>query len=732
MLDTNPTAQKPDPERSAPSSPQSPKASPKESPRQLLRAVFGYESFRGNQEAVIQSVLAGRNALVLMPTGGGKSLCYQIPALVRSGTAVVVSPLIALMQDQVEALKHNGVRAACLNSSLAPDERREVEQALWSGQLDLLYVAPEKLLSGFFLDRLATLELALFAIDEAHCVSQWGHDFRPEYMQLDVLRQRFPQVPRIALTATADARTRREIEQQLFPDGAEIWVSSFDRPNIRYQIGPKHNARDQLLAFIRAHHQDASGIVYCLSRKKTESVAEWLKGQGIVALPYHAGLPANERAAHQRRFLQEDGVVIVATVAFGMGIDKPDVRFVAHLDLPKSMESYYQETGRAGRDGLHSDAWMVYGLQDVYQVRQLLAQSNAGMDQQQAERRRLEALLGFCESTVCRRQALLAYFGESHPGQCGNCDNCLKPPETWDATEAARMFLSCVYRTGQRYGAAHVVDVLRGSQSERIRRVGHDRLSTFGIGAQLDKQTWLSVARQLLAAGYLETDPEGHGGIRLSAECRALLRGEESLSIRRDVISSRRRSRSTPAGGGQQPEGWEALRRCRREQAEAEGVPPYVIFHDATLMEMLRVRPSSLDEMTQVAGVGQAKLERYGQQFLDVLNSLGQSEGKAESYLESLALFRQGLSIDAIVARRGLAVVTIQDHLSRAIEEGLLALNDVLEMEARELETIRDALMVDGEPSPRLRPVHEALGEAYDFKTLKMVRASLRYELSGE
>ncbi|WP_253447519.1 DNA helicase RecQ [Natronospira proteinivora] len=700
--------------------------------RALLRSVFGYESFRGSQGPIIESVVAGQNALVLMPTGGGKSLCYQIPALLRPGTAVVVSPLIALMRDQVEALKHNGVRAACLNSSLDPDERREVEAALWSSQLDLIYVAPEKLLSGFFLDRLAGLEIALFAIDEAHCVSQWGHDFRPEYMRLDVLRQRFPQVPRIALTATADTRTRREIEQQLLSDGAETWVSSFDRPNIRYQVGPKLNARDQLLGFIHQRHRDASGIVYCLSRKKTESVAEWLNSRGVTALPYHAGLSANERATHQRRFLQEDGVVIVATVAFGMGIDKPDVRFVAHLDLPKSMESYYQETGRAGRDGLAADAWMVYGLQDVYQVRQLLAQSNAGLEQQQAERRRLESLLGFCESTDCRRQQLLAYFGEDHPGECGNCDNCLNPPETWDATEPARMFLSCVYRSGQRYGAAHVIDILRGSVSEKIRRAGHDRLSTFGIGHHVDKKTWYSVARQLLARGYLETDPEGHGGVRLAPDCRPLLRGEQTLAIRRDAAGPTRRSRSATRGDGQHPEGWEALRRCRREQAEAEGVPPYVIFHDATLMEMLRLKPTTLDQMAQVTGVGQAKLERYGQQFLDVLNSLSEGGPKEESHHITVDFFRQGLSVDAIAARRELAIVTIQDHLARAVEEGGLPLEAVLDLEQGELTILRDALMSEGEVAMRLRPVYEALDEAYDFKTLKLVRASLRHELSGD
>ncbi|MEA5444679.1 DNA helicase RecQ [Gammaproteobacteria bacterium AB-CW1] len=702
-----------------------------ESPHEVLRSVFGYQAFRGHQQSVIEQVLSGGNALVLMPTGGGKSLCYQIPALIRPGTAVVVSPLIALMRDQVEALRHSGVKAACLNSSLPPDERRATEQALQAGELDLLYVAPERLLQGAFLARLSQLRIALFAIDEAHCVSQWGHDFRPEYMQLDCLKERFPGVPRIALTATADARTRREIEAQLFPDGVETWISSFDRPNIRYGVGSKQNARDQLLGFIRERHAGQSGIVYCLSRKKTESLAAWLADQGVNALPYHAGMLAEERQYHQRRFIQEEDLVIVATVAFGMGIDKPDVRFVAHMDLPRSIESYYQETGRAGRDGLPADAWMVYGLQDVVQIRQMLAQSTAPEAQKQAERRRLEALLGFCESTDCRRQTLLAYFGEDHAGQCGNCDNCLQPPDTRDVTEQARMLLSCVYRTGQRFGAHYVIDVLRGKDDERIRRNGHHRLSTFGIGEKLSRRQWFTVTRQLLARGYLEADAEGHGSLFLSEACRPLLRGEESLRVREDKASQRRsRSRAT---GEAAPAGWEALRRCRREQAEAEGVPPYVIFHDATLMEMLRMRPRSLSDMARVPGVGQAKLERYGQQFLDVIRGLMEAEaGGTASHHQTLTLFREGHSVDAIAARRELAVVTIQDHLARCVEEGSLELQDVITLEAAELETIRDALMQEGEPASRLRPVHEALDEVYDFKTLKLVRAALIRETSEQ
>jgi len=592
-------------------------------PLRILREVFGYDAFRGQQREIIDSVVAGHNALVLMPTGGGKSLCYQVPALLRDGTAVIISPLIALMRDQVEALRHNGVRAAYLNSTLDEATRRETERALAAGELDLVYVAPERLLAEGTLRVLGRLSLSLFAIDEAHCVSQWGHDFRPEYMRLDVLRERFPAVPRIALTATADTRTREEIARQLLPDGGRTWIASFDRPNIRYRIGQKLRPREQLLDFLQREHRGESGIVYCLSRKRAESIAEWLTSRGVTALPYHAGLERDTRTAHQERFLREEGLVVVATVAFGMGIDKPDVRFVAHLDLPKSIEAYYQETGRAGRDGLPADAWMVYGLQDVYQLRQLVAGSTAAPEQQRIEHERLGSLLAFCESTGCRRQALLGYFGEAHDGDCGQCDNCREPPATWDATDQARKALSCVYRTGQRFGAAHVVDVLLGNANERVRRWGHDGLSTFGIGASQSRQAWHSILRQLLAGGHLEADPEGHGGLRLAPDCRPLLRGEARLRLRQDVLPGGRAPRTTrtsvepPAS-----EAWDALRTCRRALAESEGVPPYVIFHDATLMEMLRVRPGSLDEMAGIAGVGRHKLARYGQRFLDVLASL--------------------------------------------------------------------------------------------------------------
>jgi ATP-dependent DNA helicase RecQ len=592
---------------------------------QVLESVFGYSQFRGRQGEIIEHIIEGGDALVLMPTGGGKSLCYQIPALVRSGVAIVVSPLIALMTDQVAALRQQGVRAAALNSSLSAAEREATEQALQTGAIDLLYVAPERLLNSDLLARLTRVDVALFAIDEAHCVSQWGHDFRPEYLQLGVIGERFPDVPRLALTATADQRTRAEIRDRLLPDDAVAFISSFDRPNLRYEIGLKDRPREQLLAFIRARHAGDSGIVYCMSRRATEQVADWLNTRDVPALAYHAGLEPTLRAHHQARFLREEGLVMVATVAFGMGIDKPDVRFVAHLDLPKTLEAYYQETGRAGRDGLPADAWLVYGLQDIYRIRQMGAESQAGEGHKQRERQRLEALLGFCETHECRRPVLLGHFGERYTGPCGYCDNCQSPPRTWDAADAARRLLSCVYRSGQRFGAGHVIDVLRGENNERIRQRGHDRLTTFGIGADLSKATWQSVIRQLLAHGYLEPDPEGHGGLRLNEACRPLLRGEQGLLLREDLPGRRpsdHRARAAVADVAVAPDTWAALRARRRHLAEHEGVPPYVIFHDATLVAMIEQHPRTLEEFAALPGVGARKLERYGEAFLETLATL--------------------------------------------------------------------------------------------------------------
>ncbi len=599
------------------------------SPLDILHSVFGYTEFRGPQQAIVEQLIAGGDALVLMPTGGGKSLCYQIPALIRQGTAIVVSPLIALMQDQVDALREAGVAAAYLNSSLGAEDQREVERRLLDGELNLLYVAPERLLTPRFLSLLERNEVALFAIDEAHCVSQWGHDFRPEYRELAVLHQRFPQVPRIALTATADDRTREEIVERLALQDAKQFVSSFDRPNIRYHVGLRHNARRQVMEFLERHRGE-TGIVYALSRRKVDETAAWLAEAGFDALPYHAGLDAATRNAHQRRFLREDGLVMVATVAFGMGIDKPDVRFVAHLDLPRSMEGYYQETGRAGRDSLPAEAWMIYGLSDVVTMSQMIAQSESADERKRVERQKLESLLAYAEATQCRRELLLAAFGEEYHGPCGHCDNCIEPPTTWDATVPAQKALSCVYRSGQRFGSGHVISILRGEDSTRMSDLGHDRLSTFGIGADMDEKQWRSVFRQLLAMGLLEADAEGFGTLRLTKTSRDVLTGNQSVRLREDarpVRASRKRRDSQLVTGGslgveayEQPL-WDELRKLRTQLARQHGVPPYVIFHDATLLAMLRALPSNEDEMSSISGVGEAKLKRYGQDFLAVINA---------------------------------------------------------------------------------------------------------------
>ncbi|NOT13990.1 MAG: DNA helicase RecQ [Methylotenera sp.] len=600
---------------------------------QTLQHVFGYGSFRGEQEAIVTHVVAGGDALVLMPTGGGKSLCYQLPALLREGVAIVVSPLIALMQDQVDALKQLGVRAAFLNSSQEFDEAREVTAQLMRGYFQIVYVAPERLLMSSFLNLLDEIEegagIALFAIDEAHCVSQWGHDFRPEYRKLTVLHERFPQVPRIALTATADAPTRAEIIERLQLENARQFVSSFDRPNIKYRVTQKANARQQLEDFLEKEHPNDAGIIYCLSRKKVEETAEWLKSRGWDALPYHAGLDASVRNQNQRRFLREEGVIMVATVAFGMGIDKPNVRFVAHLDLPKSMEGYYQETGRAGRDGLPADAWMVYGLGDVVSMRKMLDSGDAPEERKAVERQKLDALLGFCESTDCRHQTLLRYFGEQHAGNCGQCDNCLNPVDTWDATQAVQMALSCVYRTGQRFGVVHLIDVLLGKNTPKIAQFNHQALSTFGIGKNLSQAQWSSIFRQLVAAGYLISDIEAYGGLKLAESARPILKGAFEVWLRRDLeVSSRKVSRAERGSRAKEVYEqvsddplWLALKAKRMELAREQGVPPYVIFHDSTLLEILNRKPQTLTEMGRITGVGQAKLARYGDDFLEVLEN---------------------------------------------------------------------------------------------------------------
>lgn len=735
---------------------------------EVLNRVFGYPHFRGAQQEVIERVLAGDDALVLMPTGGGKSLCYQIPALLRPGTGIVVSPLIALMQDQVDALRQLGVRAAFLNSSLPWEAQVRVERALQTGELDLLYVAPERLLTERFLTLLGCVPIALFAIDEAHCVSQWGHDFRPEYIQLNLLHERWPAVPRIAVTATADAPTRREIVTRLALEQAAQFVSSFDRPNIRYCVTEKLQPRQQLVAFLRGEHPQDAGIVYCLSRNKVEDTAEFLRGQGFRALAYHAGLTAEQRRHHQAEFLRGEGVIVVATIAFGMGIDKPDVRFVAHLDLPKSLEAYYQETGRAGRDGLPADAWMTYGIGDVVALRRFIEQSEAEEQFKRVEMHKLNALLGFCETTECRRQVMLNYFGEHLPRPCGNCDTCLSPVASWDGTEAAQKAMSCIYRTGQRFGVNYLIEVLRGKDDERIRRFGHDRISTFGIGKDLSVEQWRSVYRQLVAAGLVAVDIEGHGALQLTEQSRPVLRGERTLRLRRDP--ERRPAKAKGQGRPQRVETpldteagalWERLRTYRRELAQAQGVPPYVVFGDATLRDMVTYRPRDVDELSRISGVGVVKLERYGAGFLGQLAGhavehgrpanlpplpeppqrtaapVGSptkgfmagrvwEEGLSETLRGTLDLLRGGLSPAEIATHRNLKISTIYTHLSRCIEEGELTLGEIVTLTDDELKAIESAFTQLTTDSPlTLKPVFDAFQGRYDYGLLRCVRAAM-------
>ncbi len=600
-------------------------------PGEILKQYFGYDSFRGSQEEIISQVIAGGDALVLMPTGGGKSICYQIPAIIRQGTGIVVSPLIALMQNQVEALLQAGVRAGFLNSSLSQQEAFTVEQQVVRGELDLLYVAPERLMTQGFQELLSHTRISLFAIDEAHCVSQWGHDFRPEYMQLSILAERFPAVPRIALTATADAIVRNEITTKLNLNNARCFISSFDRPNIFYRVLLKKSVKKQLTDFLYSEHSGDSGIVYCLSRRKVESTAEWLCEEGFKALPYHAGMTQETRAANQRRFLNEDSVIIVATIAFGMGIDKPDVRFVVHLDLPKNLESYYQETGRAGRDGKKANAWMAYSLSDVVFLRQMLASSEGSEEFKRIQQQKLNAMLGFCEITVCRRKVLLSYFGEKLAADCGNCDTCREETETWDGSVIAQKALSCVYRTGQRFGAGYLIDVLLGRNDQRITNFGHDKVSTFGIGKELLEAEWKSVFRQLIGAGYLNVDT-ANGGFHLNENSLPVLRGETDVFFRKDPIPTKKSRKKSGTLRGKattmieealSDEGsrilWKKLKTFRTETAKENNIPPYVIFHDSTLSELIENKPVSRDEMLRISGIGLKKFDSYGESIIGII-----------------------------------------------------------------------------------------------------------------
>ena len=698
--------------------------------QEILQKTFGYDDFRHNQKDIIAQVLGGGDAFVLMPTGGGKSLCYQIPAMVLEGVAVVVSPLIALMQDQVDALQQLGIKSAFLNSTMTESEQQQVEQALLNNELDILYVAPERILGTQTLGLLKQCKISLFAIDEAHCVSQWGHDFRPEYQRLSALPEQFPNVPRIALTATADKRTRAEIIQQLRLDNAGVYINSFDRPNISYTISEGQNGRDKLLKFINNKHSGEAGIVYCLSRKKVETTAEWLNTKGLTALPYHAGLSTELRAKNQQRFLREEGIIIVATIAFGMGIDKPDVRFVAHLSLPKNIEAYYQETGRAGRDGDAADAWMSYGLQDVIFLRQMMNDGNGSEEYKRLSNQKLVAMLGLCEMATCRRQAILAYFDETMKEPCGNCDNCLNPPETWDATEDAQKALSTVYRTGQRFGVAYLIKVLTGKSDDRIVQFGHDKVSTWGIGENLKNHQWSSLYRQLISQGYLNTNSE-YGGLELTEKSRPLLRGEERLIARKQrkpekATSSKKGSAAKSELRSMDAELFEALRECRAELANEQGVPAFVIFADTSLVEMARKRPQTDETFRYISGVGEMKLQRYGKAFMDVIRQYPVPEllnnHFSDTINETLTLYNEKLSIEEIAEKRELSTGTIYSHLADVIEAGILSAADVLEIDEDDFALIEGtAEQLNSKEENALKPLFDELDGEFDYGILRCV-----------
>ena len=714
----------------------------------VLEKTFGYKSFRLHQQAIIASLLEGKDVLALMPTGGGKSLCYQIPALVRRGVGVVVSPLIALMQDQVDALKLVGVNAAYLNSTLSWTEVQDVEAAVTSGQLDILYVAPERLVQERTLQLLERTEISIFAIDEAHCVAQWGHDFRPEYRQLRILPERFPTVPRIALTATADARTREEIIAELKLQDAERYIASFDRPNIRYIIIEQGSVgnREKLWQFIETEHKDDAGIVYCLSRKTVDETAAWLSAKGRRAMAYHAGLPAEVRRRTQEKFLKNDGMIICATIAFGMGIDKPDVRFVAHLNLPKSIESYYQETGRAGRDGDAANAWLCFGIQDIITQRQWIAQGDGSEAHKQMQRQKLDALIGLTETASCRRQRLLAYFGEELDQPCGNCDTCLSPPKTFDGTLAAQKALSAIYRTGQRFGVGYLVDILAGKLDPRISKNAHDKLNVYGAGKDLKPDIWRGLFRQLMASGHIAADTDGHGSLTLTERARPLLRGEEQFLMREAAVSakstrekktSQDASSSAASLSSSGHDVYASLKALRHNLATEASLPPYVICHDRTLVELAQIRPRTATALHDITGLGERKIARYGAAFLEVIRSFAPAaEAPQEkinlkhrlstSATKTHELQQLGKAAEEIAKERGLEISTIYGHFAEIVETGIEEANALLALAPDELDEISAAFeSCQTIETGKLAPAHAALGGKYDYGILKCLLAEL-------
>jgi len=699
--------------------------------KKILNEVFGYDQFRDQQKEIVEGIINGQDALVLMPTGGGKSLCYQIPSIVRKGLGVVVSPLIALMQDQVNALKQLGVNAAYINSTLSAREVSQVKQQAKDGSLDMLYLSPERLVGGETQDFLRTIEVGLFAIDEAHCVSQWGHDFRKEYQQLSVLYENFPGIPRIALTATADQRVRAEIIEELQLGGAKIYVSSFDRPNITYAIEEQDNGKQQLWRFINDTHSSDAGIVYCLSRRKVETVAQFLAGKGRIALPYHAGLSARIREQNQRQFLREDGVIIVATIAFGMGIDKPDVRFVAHFSMPKNIESYYQETGRAGRDGQPSNAWMAYNYKDVVMQRQFIRDSDAADEHKKVLHGKLDSLVDLCEQLECRRQTLLKYFAEPLSEPCGNCDNCLNPPEKIDASKEAQMALSAIYRTKQQFGIMYLIDVLLGNEvDERVVKLKHNELNVFGLGKDHVKTWWRRLYRQLISQSYIDVDPE-FGSLTLTDKSKPILKGEESFYLR-DVVKAKNKSKKAEEVdlGRHDQILWQELKRLRMDLASDQGVPPYVIFSDASLLEMVKKRPVEGEKFMYISGVGEYKLAKYGEIFIKVIKA-NPLPDKLDNRLDdeinvSLDHFLEHKSVETVAEVLGINLNTVYMHLSKAIAVGLVDKKDVTGLEDADIDyIIQMAEMTGYLEEKKMKPVFDALDGMYDYGTLRCVLAEL-------